>query len=433
MTYQEGDPGHLSVHNDLRDQVSNLAGQMAVEVVLPDEAVAGQTGHVDAHNMISDALAKIAAEGVGDPLQPAQLSGFAIKGVTPANNYAAFSTKQIGGTRVMLHTFTGDTTYQTRSLSEADVQAEATERVIDTADVPTVRVISKDPYEFTFTVDKVGILIGAVIAAGGAGGASGWATANPNYQPQGAPGGAGGVLLSSLDNPCVFLPFTGTWTVSVGSRCPGHAGYGLSLAQNTTLTHDATGYVITAVGGGSGGSAASNSGYAFRAGTGGSAGAPLLDYALSTDSEAAKNMRGGWVPGQGHPAGRSEGYAAPGAGGAGGPGYDGGSMGTAVGGDGVDLFTSFTLDANDAQAQAWRGLFTDPDNPGYVAGGGTGRKGTTGAPVSVSERSKGGGGMSSGTTNRDALNHTGSGGGAGQASQVGGSGANGAVHIVVPI
>jgi hypothetical protein len=433
MTYQEGDPNHLAVHNQLTADVGDLASNMSVEVVLPDTAVLGSTGHVDDHNLIKDALDKIASEGVGDPLQPAQLSGFAIKGATPANNYAAFTTKQIGGTRVMLHTFTGDTTYQTRSLSDADVEAEATERMIDTADVPMVRVISKDPYEFTFTVDKVGILIGAVIAAGGAGGASGWATANPNYQPQGAPGGAGGVLLSSLDNPCVFLPFTGTWTVSVGSRCPGHASYGLSLAQNTTLTHDATGYVITAVGGGSGGSAASNSGYGFRAGTGGSAGAPLLDYALSTDSEAAKNMRGGWVPGQGHPAGRTEGYAAPGAGGAGGPGYDGGSMGTAVGGDGVDLFTEFTLDANDAQAQAWRGLFTDPDNPGYVAGGGTGRKGTTSSPISVSVRSKGGGGMSNGTTNRDALNHTGSGGGAGQASQVGGSGANGAVHIVVPL
>jgi hypothetical protein len=432
MPYQEGDtsPPHVQVHNEVRAQVSDLADLMSVTVDLPPVVGLGDSGHVDHHNQFTTAINKIAAEGAGDPLQPAQLSGFAIKGGTPANNYAAFSTKQIGGQRVQVHTFTGDTTYQTRSLSEADIEAEATKRMVDTADVPTVRVISKDPCEFTFTVDKVGILIGAVIAAGGAGGVSGWGS----YQPQGAPGGAGGVLLSSLNNPCVFLPFTGTWTVSVGSRCPGMLNYGLSLAQNTTLTHDATGYVITAVGGGSGGSAASASGYSFRAGTGGSAGAPLYDYVTSDpNSEPTKHMRGGWVPGQGHGAGRTEGYAPPGAGGAGGPGYDGGTIGTAVGGDGVDLFAAFTLDANDAQGQAWRNLFTDPENPGYVAGGGTGRKGTTSAPVPVSERSKGGGGMSTGTTDRDALNHTGSGGGAGAAGEVGGSGANGAVHIVMPI
>lgn len=63
MTYQEGDPGHVSVHNALRDTIADAALRSAVEVELPPEAIGGQTGHVDAHNMINDALAVLADSG----------------------------------------------------------------------------------------------------------------------------------------------------------------------------------------------------------------------------------------------------------------------------------------------------------------------------------------------------------------------------------
>ena len=74
MAYQEGDPGHLSVHNTLRDEIADTAAALSVDVVLPDEAVAGQTGHVDAHNLITDALQKIADEAVPDMTRPAVIA-----------------------------------------------------------------------------------------------------------------------------------------------------------------------------------------------------------------------------------------------------------------------------------------------------------------------------------------------------------------------
>ena len=252
------------------------------------------------------------------------------------------------------------------------------------------------------------------------------------YQPQGAPGGAGGLLVSTIDSPYIFLPFAGSYTVVIGGRTPAKSGYGVRSGQNTTITHDDTGFTITAVGGGGGGSAASNSGYPMPAGNGGSAGSPVYDNALTSNNEAARMARGRSVPGQGHDAGRSDTYCAPGAGGAGSVGYDGGSMGTAVGGDGVDLRVALGLDPANAGVATWAAEFTDPDNLGWVAGGGTGRTGTVQSPKAVNVRSKGGGGMSKASVpDRDAYADTGSGGGAGNHSMIGGSGANGAVHILV--
>lgn len=336
--------------------------------------------------------------------------------------------KLLDGSSATLYTLLGDDGFITRSVAPGTLDDQGFELPEEMAE-PT-----QSPATFSFECTTPGILYGAMLASGGAGGASQWASSgSPIYQPQGAPGGAGGLIISHSTMPNIFLPYDGQYTVTVGGRTPANAGYGIRSGQNTTIIHDATGYVVTAVGGGGGGSAASNSGYGFAAGNGGSAGSPILDYALSTDTQAARMMRGRWVPGQGHDAGRTEGYAPPGAGGAGSPGYDGGSMGTAVGGDGVDLRDALGLDPADSGVSLWASAWTDPDNAGWVAGGGTGRKGTTGSPVNVSVRSIGGGGMSKAViVDRDAYAYTGSGGGAGNSSMIGGSGAGGAVHIVVP-
>lgn len=356
----------------------------------------------------------------------AEVDGFTFVSGESGPDVSSQAVSLADGTSATIYTMLGDEGYATLSIPEGTFDEQGFE-------VPTLLAEpSLDPRTFSMNCSKPGVLYAAMIGAGGAGGASGWATANPNYQPQGAPGGAGGLLVSTVDSPYIFLPFEGAYTIVVGGRTPAIASYGLSSGQNTTITHDATGFVVTAVGGGSGGSAASNSGYAFAAGNGGSAGAPLYDYALTTDSEAARRMRGRHVPGQGHDAGRSEGYCAPGAGGAGSVGYDGGSMGTAQGGDGVDLRVALGLDSANAGVGTWATAYTDPDNLGWVAGGGTGRTGTTSSPVAVNLRSKGGGGMSKQSVpDRDAYAHTGSGGGPGNASMIGGSGANGAVHVVV--
>lgn len=63
MTYQEGDPNHIGVHNDLVTSVDELASGMGVDVDLPPTRQLGDTGHVGDHNTIQAALDKIAAEG----------------------------------------------------------------------------------------------------------------------------------------------------------------------------------------------------------------------------------------------------------------------------------------------------------------------------------------------------------------------------------
>ena len=78
------------------------------------------------------------------------------------------------------------------------------------------------------------------------------------------------------------------------------------------------------------------------AGNGGSAGSPVYDNALTSNNEAARMARGRNVPGQGHALDALT-HCAPG-GWSGSVGYDGGSMGTAVGGDGVDLRVALGLD-----------------------------------------------------------------------------------------
>jgi len=67
MTYQEGDPNHIGVHNDLVTQVGNLADQMSVSVDLPPVVSLGQTGHVDHHNQFTTAINKIAARAIPGP------------------------------------------------------------------------------------------------------------------------------------------------------------------------------------------------------------------------------------------------------------------------------------------------------------------------------------------------------------------------------
>ena len=63
MTYQEGDPNHIGVHNDLVTSVDKLASDMGVDVNLPPTRQLGDSGHVGDHNTIQTALDKIAAEG----------------------------------------------------------------------------------------------------------------------------------------------------------------------------------------------------------------------------------------------------------------------------------------------------------------------------------------------------------------------------------
>ena len=261
----------------------------------------------------------------------ATVSNFAYVSGAAGMSYVTNVVGLDGGGIAMMHTMLGDAGYSSRSIPAGTFDEQGFE-------MPTVFAEPSEPRTFSFDCSEPGILHAAMIAAGGAGGVSQWANTGADvYQPQGAPGGAGGLLVSTIDSPYIFLPFAGSYTVVIGGRTPAKSGYGVRSGQNTTITHDDTGFTITAVGGGGGGSAASNSGYPMPAGNGGSAGSPVYDNALTSNNEAARMARGRSVPGQGHDAGRSDTYCAPGAGGAGSVGYDGGSMGTAVGGDGVDL------------------------------------------------------------------------------------------------
>lgn len=61
MTYVEGDPGHIDVHESIR--LLFMAAGLDPSLI-PDEATLGATTHIEDHNKIADALAWLDANGV---------------------------------------------------------------------------------------------------------------------------------------------------------------------------------------------------------------------------------------------------------------------------------------------------------------------------------------------------------------------------------
>lgn len=64
MTYAEGDPGHIDVHESIR--LLFMAAGLDPDLI-PAEATLGATTHIEDHNKIAEALAWIDAEGVLGP------------------------------------------------------------------------------------------------------------------------------------------------------------------------------------------------------------------------------------------------------------------------------------------------------------------------------------------------------------------------------
>ena len=71
MTYAEGDPGHIDVHESIR--LLFMAAGLDPSLI-PAEAVLGGTTHISDHNKIADALAWLDENGVLGP-DPAVISG----------------------------------------------------------------------------------------------------------------------------------------------------------------------------------------------------------------------------------------------------------------------------------------------------------------------------------------------------------------------
>jgi hypothetical protein len=276
-------------------------------------------------------------------------------------------------------------------------------------------------YEYTFDCTIPGVLECALIGAGGSGGWNQW-TLNA-----GAGAGAGGLILSKLSSPKIHLPLTGTYTVTVaGKNIVINTSYsGQKIAgQNTIIKHSSGLVVASAIGGGSSPGLISTSGYPTRSGFGGSSAGM---FAAQQNSWPLSG-----VEGQGFEGGYAHNYSPGGGGGGAGQrgrhstNYDGrfgGVAETGKGGDGVDIFSYWSLDAADATTASWRSTYTD--GSGYVAGGGNG------GSASPNTRSAGGGGLH-GNPGSDGLIHTGSGGGSCNApGSVGGAGASGAAHIFI--
>lgn len=277
-------------------------------------------------------------------------------------------------------------------------------------------------YQYTFDCTVPGVLECALIGAGGSGGFNQWSLS------AGAGAGAGGLILSKLSSPKIHLPLTGTYTITVaGKTLLANGGYGgqFITGQNTIIKHSSGLVVASAIGGGSSPGLISASGYPTRAGFGGSS-AGMFGAASNTTPLSG-------VEGQGFEGGYAHNYS-PGAGG-GGAGqrgrhstnYDGrfgGAAETGKGGDGVDIFSYWSLDAADATTASWRSTYTD--GSGYVAGGGNG------SAASPNTSSAGGGGIY-GNPGTDGLIHTGSGAGSchNASGGVGGAGASGAAHIFI--
>ena len=422
MAYQEGDPGHLSTHNALTTQVSDLAALFGVEVDLPPEAVAGQTGHVTAHNMIVAALDKIATDGV-PPAPDSYPNGVPSQGTNANSAPVTMAVRMKNGTRALAHVLPGNTGTAGFRLviTDDDVLGDMPGNLRDKLAgiaVPEdftgdpVALLPKDLREYgdhvtvmsephasaTYTVDLFpGVLQGALVASGGSGG-----SAN-NTGGFGGGAGAGGYL--GLGGTPVVIPGTpgtsATFTVTVGSTTPSAAAganqfYNILNGQPTFIS-DANGLVIaSAVGGGHGG--AYMNGY-ITPGQGGSGGGSV---SFSTETTYRIQQNGKGVPGQGHNGALSESNGGAG-GGAGAP-----AIGTA-GGDGVDLIAALDLDPNDGGTQGFASTFTDD---GYVCGGGGGYK--TDNPAS-NPGGKGGGGhgwySGDGQAERHGRDYLGGGGG----------------------
>jgi hypothetical protein len=71
MTYVEGDPGHIDVHESIR--LLFMAAGLDPSLI-PDEATLGATTHISDHNKIADALAWFDENGIPGP-GPATVSG----------------------------------------------------------------------------------------------------------------------------------------------------------------------------------------------------------------------------------------------------------------------------------------------------------------------------------------------------------------------
>jgi hypothetical protein len=322
----------------------------------------------------------------------ASIDTFAVVGSTPAGSLITTTVADTGGRSRTLMTLLGAQT-STRSTF----------------------------YQYTFNCTVPGVLECALIGAGGSGGFNQWTVA------AGAGAGAGGLIISDLSNPKIHLPLTGTYTVTVaGKNLVLNTGYNgqMIIGQTTSIEHSSGIVVATAIGGGSSAGLISTSGYNTRFGFGGSSAGMAVSFIDIWPRSG--------VPGQGFEGGYSTSWTQGGGGGGAGQrgrhsttydGRFGGVAETGKGGDGVDIFSHFSLDASDATTAAWRSTYTD--GSGYVAGGGNG------GSANPNTRSLGGGGIY-GSPGTDGLIHTGSGGGSCYSqNSVGGAGASGAAHIFI--
>lgn len=79
MTHFIGDPGHIDVHNDLRDALQAQATRIGVSIVVPEARTVGELGHVDDHAAIVAALEALHAGAVANDWGIAALPSFTPK------------------------------------------------------------------------------------------------------------------------------------------------------------------------------------------------------------------------------------------------------------------------------------------------------------------------------------------------------------------